>query len=450
MLLIAVIGTLLIASHLAGFTAFPEWRHPVQQAPAIVNALEALDQHTPPCRKLAGAQDVVIVMRTGATEIKDKLPVHFNTTFRCYPDTLIFSDYEEIFEGHQVFDALRSVDDTLKQTNSDFEHYLHLQRLGRVGLQADELHGESYESGPIGKNDNPGWRLDKWKFLPMIVRTLELRPEKKWYVFVEPDTYVVWSNFVQWLQKLDASKPSYYGSEVQIGDDIFAHGGSGFVMSKSAMEKGVEIYTADPEEWHMRTAGHWAGDCILGTALAKAGVELTWSWPMFQGGNPADMNWLENKAERRLWCAPAISYHHFSSYEVDSMWAFEQQHILRTMAESRANSLSHQQGNVLHHQDMFRQYVLPNVTSERRDWSNLSPNLIPNSQGLSMADCRAMCEAKDSCLEYALGPNGCSLSDDVDMGALAESVESGWMMERIRTWMHGVDSCRGQTGWTAT
>lgn len=48
------------------------------------------------CRNLAGADDVVVVLKTGATELLDKLPVHLDTTLRCYPHHLMFSDYEEV------------------------------------------------------------------------------------------------------------------------------------------------------------------------------------------------------------------------------------------------------------------------------------------------------------------------------------------------------------------
>ena len=41
-----------------------------------------------------------------------------------------------------------------------------------------------------GKSENPGWKLDKWKFLPMINRTLQMRSDKHWYVFAEADTFV--------------------------------------------------------------------------------------------------------------------------------------------------------------------------------------------------------------------------------------------------------------------
>lgn len=220
-LAIAVIGTLLVTIHLLSTSPLPLWRA-LSNTDGSQNATVKADHHAAPlCGSRDGQEDIVVVMRTGATEIRDKLPVHFNTTFRCYPDTIIFSDYAEVFEGHQVHDALASVSDEVKQSNADFQHYLRLQQLGRQGLHDDELHRESYESGPVGKNDNPGWRLDKWKFLPMMAETLHLRPQKKWYIFVEPDTYIVWRNMAQWLQTLDPSKPSYYGSEVQIGDDVF-------------------------------------------------------------------------------------------------------------------------------------------------------------------------------------------------------------------------------------
>ena len=354
-----------------------------------------------------------------------------------------------------MHDVLAAVDDRVKETNGDFAHYLRLQRLGREGFDQSELSDSSYESGPVGKNDNAGWRLDKWKFLPMMVRTLEFRPDKKWYVFVEPDTYLVWSNLLQWLQKLDPSKPFYSGSEVQIGEDIFAHGGSAFVMSRSAIQKGAELYTSEPDEWHTRTSQHWAGDCILGTALQKAGVGMAWGWPMFQGGNPADMNWADAKVDRikLLWCGPAISYHHFDPDQVQDMWEFEQRWIRNSTAPR--SRFWQRRKTVLYHSDTFLRYVMPNLTSERADWSNSSPELIPNSRGLTAADCRASCEAKTSpanetCVQYALSEIGCSLSSDVKMGKAAKGVRSGWIMDRVEAWLDGLEECGSRAGWTVT
>lgn len=446
---LAIVLIIIITLHIANVepVPLPRWRGERLHTGSPLKALSDIASDAPPCQSLAGTDGIVVVMRTGATEIKHKLPVHFNTTFACYPDTLIFSDYAEDFDGHQVYDALEDVNEGVKQSNMDFEHYRRIQRLGREGLDDDELHGESWESGAVGKNENPGWRLDKWKFLPMIVRTLELRPEARWYVFVEPDSYVVWSNMVQWLHTQDPEKASYYGSEVQIGQDIFAHGGSAFVMSRPAMTLGAEVYQNNRNEWHERTANHWAGDCILGTALKMAGVPLTWSWPMFQGGIPTEMNWAEKKADKRLWCTPALSYHHFEASDIRRMWDFEQRHI-QALKKSGTRPWYRRKDTVLHHRDVFNDYILPNVTAARSDWTNMSPDAVENSAGMTIEECQAVCEVKSACLQFSMDAVACSTSDQVKLGQPAKDVQSGWNVEGINKWASSLGSCPTKGGWT--
>ncbi|KAK5116367.1 hypothetical protein LTR62_007914 [Meristemomyces frigidus] len=447
LLVTALVAAALIGLHLniSPPTIRTGWRPWSQRAVLPTKPSAEIDVEAPPCQWLAGAENVVVVMRTGATEIKAKLPVHLNTTFQCYPDTLIFSDYAEVFEGHQVHDVLAKVSNEVVETQGDFKHYRRLQKLGRVGLAQDELHAESLESGPVGKNDNPGWRLDKWKFLPMMTRTLELRPDKEWFIFIEPDTYVVWSNMVQWLQTLDPQKDSYYGSEVQIGTDVFAHGGSAFVMSNSAIRKAAAAYEADPDFWHARTAEHWAGDCILGKALKTTGIGLVWSWPMFQGGNPADMDWKERKDERRLWCSPALSYHHFEAYEVASMWGFEQQHILRLTGPR----LHRSKDSILHHHDLFERYVVPNISTTRPNWTNMSPDLVPASSHMGVEECRTHCENLPGCVQFSSSVFGCSTGAELKMGRPAGGVSAGWTGGGVARWRKGFGGCNGVGWWTS-
>lgn len=416
---------------------------------------ETPEEEELPCRNLPGADDVVVIMRTGATEIQDKLPVHFSTTFKCYSDLLIFSDYEETFMDRQVHDVLRTVDPKVTGTNNDFELYRRLQNHGRESLHEDELSGKaSFEGSKSGKNDNAGWRLDKWKFLPMMVETLRLRPDKKFYIFVESDSYVVWSNLLRWLQKVDASKPIYAGSEVQIGPDIFAHGGSVFMMTNPALKVGAELYQRDQDRWNSWTAGHWAGDCVLGKALHDNGVELTWAWPMFQGGQPEKMDFTEAKGwEKQLWCTPALSYHHFSPVEMKRVWDFEQEWI-----KSHLNSSASSKGwfwedysDVLHHRDVFKNYIWPNLTAETPEWNNLSPDRIPDSEGKTFEECRKLCKANGDCVQFNLSHDGCWISTkDVMLGQPWGNVKSGWMVERIEAWMKRLDKCSGRDGWSVT
>lgn len=408
-----------------------------------------------PCESISGGDDVLVVMRTGATEIKDKLTVHLNTTFKCYDNLVIFSDFEEEFHGHQVHDVLKYIPDDIKTTNADFQHYQHVLQVGRQGLDEAELSGGvSEESGPVGKNDNAGWRLDKWKFLPMANQTLAMHPDKKFYVFVEPDTYLVWSNLLQWIPKLDANKALYYGSEVMIGDDVFAHGGSAFVLTKPALEQLALAYNARTEELHQYTAGHWAGDCVLGKTLHDMGTELSWGFPQFQGGNPSfSLNWLDTKGPRRLWCTPAVSYHHFVPYEIEDFWHFEQ----RWIEEQQRNSNIKKRGlpfslwpkelsTVLFHRDTFKRYALPNMTSERKNWDNSPDWLYPDTVGIKMSECQKICQANSTCKAYSTSASGCSIGTEPRFGQKKTGVTSGWMTQRIEKWVKTMEHC-GRDRW---
>ncbi|KAM0719536.1 hypothetical protein Q7P37_003666 [Cladosporium fusiforme] len=470
-ILMAIGMTLLLAAHLCyNYPSLPNWKIPVMSSKG---GKEATAQNTTttttttttdfvpddlPCKKLKGGEDVLVVMRTGATEIQDKLPAHLNTTFQCYNDYIILSDYEEDFEGHHVHDLLTDVEDDIKSLHPDFELWRRLRDHGRESLDDSELSGAvSLETGTLGKTDNEGWRLDKWKFLPMAVRTLELHPEKKWYVFVEPDTYLIWSNLLDWLRHLDPSEPLYYGSEVQIDQDVFAHGGSSFVISRPALQRVADLYTQNPSEWHAATSAHWAGDCILGKALKETGTPLTWAWPMFQGGNPHTMDFGEDKADgRSLWCAPALSYHHLAPSEIQSLFDFEQA-WLRGAQTSRARSggsvISWRQSERMrmHHQDVFRQYVLPATAAERADWSNMSPDLRAGTHNSTLSECRAMCEEARGCVQYAHSVMGCSFSGEGKLGQAAEGVQAGWIQERVAEWADAHGVCEREVmSWTVT
>lgn len=412
-----------------------------------------------PCRRLPGIDDVLVVMRTGASEIKDKLPIHESTTFRCYKDIVIFSDHQEDdFGGRPVHDVLADMPQQIINTHMDFKHYRHVQHVGREGLDASELSGNvSAEVGKFGKQGNAGWRLDKWKFLPMINRTLDMYPAKKWYLFIEPDTYVIWSNLLQWIQLLDSTKPAYYGSENLIGEDLFAHGGSAVLLSRPALENGVEVYRSRKEVYHQITGNHWAGDCVLGIALKEAGVPLTWTWPMFQGGNPSNQMQFEvKKGEKKvLWCSPALSYHHFTPEQVAEMWKFEQEWL--QSVQSRKPSLwpslafwRPDYSTVLHHQQIFKEFVMPKLASERIDWTNSPETWHPGTEDGSMEDCRARCAGDAWCMQYALGPEGCFTGRAPRIGHAKEGYRSVWMTQRLKIWMQNLDHCQGKEGWTVT
>lgn len=295
-----------------------------------------------PCWSLPGANETLIVLRTGATELKDRFPVHLSTTLRCYQHYMLFSDHEEVFKGEQVNDALATVNPEILTQHPDFELHRRLKEAGREVLLANELSGSESEAIQwTGKAGNPGWKLDKWKFLPMVNQTLHEYPYMKWYVFVEADTYILWASLLEYLKVMDHTKPVYTGSQMYIGDVVFAHGGSGFIVSQPAMRMVVDHYTSHKSELESFTDGHWAGDCVLGKAFRDAGVKFVDAWPIMQGDYPGTVAYAKPDGRpiadptKRVWCYPTVSYHHLSPDVVEDLWHFEQD----WMADHRSVSL---------------------------------------------------------------------------------------------------------------
>ena len=289
---------------------------------------------TPPCWNLPGSNDTVVILRTGSTELEDRFRIHLTTSLRCYSHYLIFSDHEETYHNEKIHDALSTVNETIKAHHPDFEIYRKIQSQGRAALEPSELSGspEAFER-LSGNVQNPGWKLDKWKFMPMLNQTLLEHPNKKWYVFIEADSFLLWSMLQQYLSLLDPTEPYYIGSGSCMGETLFAHGGSGFVASRPAMVLATQYCAAHKTEIETLTDREWAGDAVLGKAFNEAGVKTTDAWPHFQGDYPglvayagADGRYGPAQALRE-WCVPTISYHHMSSEMIESLWEFEQQWI---------------------------------------------------------------------------------------------------------------------------
>lgn len=289
-----------------------------------------------PCRDLPGANETVVVLKTGSTELKEKLTVHLSTTLRCYPNFLIFSDYAEQYGGVEILDALESVPSYLKERHADFGLHRRLRQVGRTGLTHADFHGLPTDpTSMIGNAGNPGWKLDKWKFLPMVNRTFYEYPDMKWYVFAEVDTYMLWSVLLQYLEDLDHTRPYYVGNQMQISN-VFAHGGSGFAVSQPAMRMVIDYWTSHQREFDYVTDLNWAGDEVLGKAFINSDIQLTYGWPIFQLDYPGVVPYARPDdrsvydSRMRLWCYPTVSYHHVSPETVEDLWNFEQDWIARS------------------------------------------------------------------------------------------------------------------------
>ena len=268
------------------------------------------------CEAFPDQGDILLVVKTGATESYNKLPTQLLTNLQCAEDFLIFSDLEQKIGRYQIYDALDKVNDTIKASDH-FELYraqkAYQKVHGDLTMLADDLDGTIRDHG---------WNLDKYKFLHMLIDTYHMRPDKKWYVFIETDTYVVWSNLLQWIDKnLDPKKSLYLGSPAFLGHQMFAHGGSGFILSGVAMHDFIGRNPEMVESFDDTVKNSCCGDAHLAKYLQeKGGLKVTGVWPMINGEKPTTLPFGSQH-----WCQPVMTMHHLTPEEVSSFWQYEQQ-----------------------------------------------------------------------------------------------------------------------------
>lgn len=393
--------------------------------------------------------DVFVVLKTGATESQQKVPVQLRTTLSCVPNYAIFSDYEEVISGVPTYDVLSNVTEETMNREPEFNIYHRLQQVGREGL-TDEEWG-SHENGPFGKTNNPGWKLDKWKFLPMIDGALEAMPDAKWYIFIEADTYVVWPNLINWLAHLDHTRSYYIGSPMQIGDILFAYGGSGVILSAQAMQRLQAYRSQNQAELEKMTADEWAGDCVLARAFDNIRIPLTWAWPMMLTTRPWEIDHFSEGYGRQPWCYPAVSYHRMSSRDIEEMWRFDRGWFRSVsalsptkLAECSHTDISQGKNALLLHADVYREFIHDGALAGRDDWDNMSPTDIIFEEPTipSLESCHDACSQNMDCLQYTWNhhENTCKHASTTFHGAANNGTYSGWMTHRVQKLLRNFQS----------
>ncbi|GME25210.1 hypothetical protein GTA08_BOTSDO03476 [Neofusicoccum parvum] len=379
-----------------------------------------------PCAQLPGADDVFVVMKTSATEVHQKLPVHLETTFRCIPNFAVFSDYEEEVHGQKVYDVLDEVNETLRKTHSDFTLYRQLHEYKSMGKDVNELNDLV---------ERQALKLDKWKLLPLMEKTLKLQPEAKFYFFMEADTYIVWPNLLQWLSMFDPEKPLYVGGQNWMLDKQFASSGSGIILSKNSLERVVAQRRNNLDVFDKLTAADYAGDVVLARAMETVAVPLTGAFPIIQGENPYTLDYTKNH-----WCYPVVSYHRMKPEWTKAMWEFEQSWM--SQGTDRP---------VLRHRDVFAHVVAPQISGEKDNWDNLSDGFEETPQEYSLQGCREACAQRVDCVQYLFSPGRCQTDKVIRLGQagserdpvnLGQDTTSGWVVERINAFIQSVEPCQ--------
>jgi Fringe-like len=269
--------------------------------------------------------EVALLLKTGASLIWKRLPIHLVTSLapeRIAPEnTIIYSDVPDVIGSRQLVDVLANTSSRTALGSADFQPYL---------LQEDfddkQSWIESDIAGPIG-----GWKLDKYKFLPLIQHAGLNQPDAKWYIYMEDDAYVFLPNLLRHLATFDWKDAWYIGSLAVKHGEIFAHGGAGFALSRGAWEKTFGVHEDIIERFENFTESHGCGDHVLGHVLKEYGVTFgeTHDAEQFTFGFNPDAHWNIWFGQAN-WCKPLFSMHHMHakdisrSYNLEKAWDFSQ------------------------------------------------------------------------------------------------------------------------------
>ncbi|KAL3446134.1 hypothetical protein BJX65DRAFT_319040 [Aspergillus insuetus] len=340
---------------------------------------------------------------------------------------------EEEFEGHHIHDVLSGISMAVQQSAPEFQFY---GEVHRNKYRIPEFIEENSAEENASSFQRKAWDLDKWKFLPSVQKALLHKPEAKWFVFIEDDTFLVWSSLLRWLARLDSRKAYFLGLPVTMEDQLFAYGGSGWILSRPAMQQMRQHMAPLKEHYENLTNKSAYGDLVLGHVAEQAGVHLTGAWPLIQRETPSTMEYANN-----ILCYPLVTFHHVEDTEIREIWNIAQEIMAAATDE-------HEVPSPLLHLDVFNNLVYPHLDARIDHWDNFSDGeekALDTGNKEGFETCKQYCDEDVECMQFRVTARKCTLAHAITLGWQANpsmNTTSGWMMERIAQLKAGV-ACEG-------
>lgn len=395
-------------------------------------------------------ENVMLMIKTGASVLWQSLPIHLFTTLSRFPHFGLYSDAPGSIGGIEVYDILSGVSNDTRSTDF-FLLYNRQKLLHDVHSNCDEAEVplEVLDAGPYKRIN--GWSLDKFKNLPMIMHAYELNPNLDWYIFMDSDTYFVADNLKSLLSKYNPREHLYFGKRLwydaaTFKQYLFAQGGSGVILSQKTMK---EAYAKRDnltfyEDWTVSEVG---GDDMVAIFLEEElGVTVTHSPGFFEDSIHSA------PIDEGDWCHPIYSFHHMKPRDIEIWWEYEQ---VRRATKNEPILVA----------DYYVDFILPYIADEVPNWdSKIGGTLFSKDSKVrgtknsrrayeSIAACKQACIDTDSCKcwRFRTGPvQECRISNEIRIGhsvfhwqksaEMLFNYTSGWMIDRIRQ-MRARTSC---------
>ncbi|KAL1601203.1 hypothetical protein SLS59_005355 [Nothophoma quercina] len=381
-------------------------------------------------KDLLNEVQVVLKVAAGETAVNK---AHLSTVSSCITNLIIVSEAEERLGDRQVIDILAELPKSYEVNNLDFQAYIN--------------HKKAHSEGETVQESQRSFKLDRFKYLPMVDKAYVTNPKAKWYVFLESDVYFFWDTLFRLLSQLDPTEPHYLGAPHKGSEGRwFAYGGAGIVMSNGLMKQlippkvpgSAEIPRENRlsvrfESWVKEEA---RGDAVLSYAIQNVtGHRLEALDPTFTSD---ELRRITTYRDR--WCVPLLSLHQLSPEQMEDLWKWERtrQYNLKPFTYSSLLSYTHS--------------FLANGPS-REWWDNLSEAPVPNDRPAhrNAGMCGSECHNDPNCLQWSFSQTVCRHSNYIRLGDAVNKENggqgefvSGWDTETFRTLGFGVSNERGE------
>ena len=366
---------------------------------------------------------LAICLKTGMETNIERIPVQL-LTFLQAEKPLIISDFDEKIGNHQVINILSA-----GKQRKTFPSNRHAESIA------------SDEQKPNEKNE--GWKLDAGKNFNGFKKMHIDFPDSKWFIMLDDDTYLFKNNLLKHLKTLDYKKPIYIGAPNNfkgcdgvraMGDGpLFAHGGSGIVLSKAALDKMAPI----ADGCNVKYASCWAGDIRTALCLRDAGV--LFDRRSARGdfhGNPVQKQKFNNP------CDKPFTFHHLFPFQIQLLHDLEMDVQLKRGYDAEVNM-----GEVFTwfiFKDPLLKSTYSKVKTKTLDVGK-SPVQFKYRKGLDLKgsdyehfkstlnECMVKCYEDENCVSWTFtsSDNFCWKKDGIPIHLEIKTSYSGWFEEKF-------------------
>ena len=421
------------------------------------------DDELPPGQRLNAPaveyDQLIVSLKTTTANAWTELPPQLVLTDAAYYDSLLLmGDLRLNLGPFTVEDVLDRYTESFVAENPELDRYRRTLDFAIRGVDLDQLRAKD----PTKEKEELAM-LDKYKMLRWLERTWLLRPQRRWYVFADPDVHLVRPNLLSWLGKYDADQYHFFVSAPA------PDAGRSFILSHAVM-KAIMVDHADLIPYYdSRIQSHKDAFELLTAVLSSTlSLDPVIDWPGISGYNTATVPYGPG-----LWCEQVLAMSKMTPDLRGELWRFEDQR--------RKEGLN----DPLSFADLWTRFMEPeNLESARDDWDNLSSGLgygqwnilfenvepSPDQRQFeksatkaqlgedSWEACRESCTANEYCVQWSYssvavsnenenGETKCHLSRSMRFGGHVEPRDvnrsgavtrlewkSGWQKERFQGW----------------